>query len=93
MKIANEILLGYDRTHSAEDVELVAAKEELGVAKKELEKEKVRFAELMEESIEVGSKALLKVRVDLYREYRNDKAPGWDVERVIREYEEVTSED
>lgn len=53
----------------------MVAREELAVAKKELDAKKVRYAELMEESVEVATKVMLKVRAGLYREYREGKAP------------------
>lgn len=47
----------------------------------------------MEKSIEVGYKAMLKARADLYCEYHDGKASGWDVDRAIKKYEEAASED
>lgn len=101
LKIADEIRHGYELTLAAKDVELVAAKEELTVAKKELAVannelgvEKVRYAELMEESVgRVGIKAMCKVRADLYREYHEGNASAWDLARAIWEYEEAISWD
>lgn len=89
LKIADMIWLRYGYTLSAKEVELVASKEELAASKKELEHERARYAELMEELIGVGSKAMLKVRADLYHDGKSGER---DVDRVIREYEEIASE-
>lgn len=35
---------------------------------------------------------MLKVRADLFLEFHDGKAGGWDVEKAIKEYEEVTND-
>lgn len=54
--------------------ELEASKRELTTSKRELDKEKERYGELMDESVEIGCWAMLMVRADLFREYREGKA-------------------
>lgn len=70
---ADEAKQGYERTLATKDVdlekvrkeleasrrELAASKEELVVSKKELEEEKEKYAELVNESVHVGFKAML----------------------------------
>lgn len=58
-----------------------------------MEKEKEKYAELMDESIEIGTRVMLRVRADLYREYREGKVTGWDVDHAIKEYEAALSEE
>lgn len=99
--------MGYYRTIAAKDAELLearkeleasrrelaASKEELVASKNELEEENEKYAELMYESVDIGCKAMLKVRADLFREYREGKAVDWDVDRAIKEYEDAQSEE
>lgn len=100
LKIADEIWHGYELTLAAKDVELVATKEELVVTKKELavasdelgggEGEVCRNHEGIHRGWHQGHK--LKVRADLYHEYRDGKASAWDVDKAIQEYKEAASE-
>lgn len=47
----------------------------------------------MDEAVGIAGKAMLRVRADLFRKYREGKAKGWDIDHTIQEYEAAQSEE
>lgn len=79
LRIANDIV-GELNTALDESKAIMEAKE------KELEDQKVQYDKLYEESMGMVSKAMLKVRVDLFYEFQEGTSGSWNVAKAIKDY-------
>lgn len=69
------------------------SKLKLEAIEKDMEDQWAQYAELYEKSMHVVSKAMLKVQADLFREFRGRKSDSGDIEKDVKEYENIRSED
>lgn len=86
LRIANEV--NGELNGSLDELKLKAEAME-----KRLHDQHEQYAELYDESMCVVSKAMLKVRANLFRKFQEGKAELWEVSKSTREYKDAASED